>query len=175
MVKTIFGSTLENILEKKPINFNMRIFVPVKTPSYFWFKLTKRGTVCFEIKNIAPFARSDTTAHLRFRVTPNSQGLVGDCYCQKEIIYDDNLQQTNATNWNLEEMQIARTGSLLWSICIPIIDQSNSVIAVISLDSVDTPVDISAHRAELAPFLMTFATLLHDSAPGLFKGRFSFK
>lgn len=175
MVKTIFGSTFESIVKKKPINFDMRIFVPMKTPSYFLSRFSKKAKIYFEIKNIAPFAKSDATAHLRFRVTPNPQGLVGDCYTQKEIIFDNNLQQTNSSSWNLEQAQIARTSSLLWSLCIPIIDQSSNVIAVIALDSTDTALDIAACRAELASFLMTYATLLHDSAPSLFKGRFAIK
>ena len=39
------------------------------------------------------------TEPLRFRVDPHPQGLVGEAYAGKSIVYDENLLQTNSVDY----------------------------------------------------------------------------
>lgn len=178
MIKEICTSSLKEVSKSSTVDFNMRIFVPLITPKYLVHKFYKRNKFefYFVIRNITPFAKSDQTELLRFRVYPRPQGIVGECYRSKKIVYDDNLQSTNETNWNLNRAQIARTNDLLWCICIPIIDHDNdNVVAVVSLDSNTSKIEISSHRQELSLLLNTYSFLLYDSVPDLFKERWCLK
>lgn len=178
MIHQLFKSCFEKITGNESVDFNMRIFVPKITPIY-WIMTrvfrSKNQELYFTIKNVAPFARPDTTEHLFFRVKPNPQGLVGSCYSTGKIVWDQDLKQNNDKKWRLESVQIQRTSALLWSICVPVIDERGTTIAVIAFDSTSTPIDIESHRDELGVAVRTFSVLLYDSVPDLFKRKWALR
>ena len=170
MLKTFFQSNLGQISGNSNISFDLRIFVP-KRRVFHWIKriFCKNDEKWFYIRNIEPFASRDTTEHLRFRVEPNPQGLVGQAYATKAIVYDDNLPETNNSAYSLDQAQVNRTSNLLWSICVPVLDENNNVIAVMALDSNISKLNISENKDEIRSLTNTLAVMMRDSVPEFFK------
>lgn len=116
-------------------DFDIRIFIP-RFPRLYYicnkmqFNINKE----FAIKNIDIIANQGATKNLRFEVFPNPQGLVGQCYKTKKIVYDDMLETTNSTDYSLTAGQISRTSNLKWSICCPIINSNDEVVAIVAFD-----------------------------------------
>ncbi len=171
MNKDILSSSLGKRFLSDSSNFDIRIFIP----KHLWLykiadklhidKISKK----FAIKNIDLIANQGVTKDLEFEVSPETEGLVGICYQTKAMVYDDNLEKTNNEIYKLNQNQIARTTSLKWSICCPVCDESNSVIAIIALDG-KTKITINKEKeAALRDELLAFSRMLADSVPQLFK------
>lgn len=170
MIKEIATAALEKNFAKKAFQFNMRIFVPEQRHLYKMKKLINPQTeFFFRNKNIEPFAKHDKTEQLRFRVTPNPQGIVGNCYNTKSISYDENLLENNNKEYNLDENQIALTNDLKWSLCIPIQDKGNNVIAIVAFDSTTSTLNIHTNEKEICCMTNNIAIQLHTYVPNLFK------
>ncbi len=169
MTKQFLQSNLINISNNDALNFDLRIFVPEYNVLKMILHAGQLKEKWFVIRNIEPFASRDTTEHLRFRVMPDPQGLVGIAYKTKSIVYDDNLRETNSKNYYLNQSQINRTSNLNWSICIPILDDKNDVIAVMAIDSDTTEFKMKRDEVQIQTLTNTFAVMMRDSAPELFK------
>lgn len=169
MIKQFAQSNFEKISKNGNFNFEMRIFVKEKNLTHLLPKwIHKNLDIFFSIRNIYPFAHSDITENLRFRVCPEPQGLVGKCYADKSIYYDENLIETN-NSYALNESQIAKTSELKWSICVPIFDQSNEIIAIVAFDSQVSKLSIEKNEDAIRKLVNTFSQMLYDCAPTLFK------
>ncbi len=175
VVKKIIQSNLSQISGDSNLSFDLRIFVP-KRSLRCWIKslFHKNTEKWFCIRNIEPFANKDVTEHLVFRVEPNPQGLVGSAYSKKCIVYDDNLSETNSTSYSLDQSQVNRTSGLLWSICVPILNDKNEVIAIMALDSDTSKLDIEENKDAVRTLTNTIAVMMKDSVPELFKSEVGF-
>lgn len=123
----------------------------------------------FIIKNIDLIAEQGITKDLQFEVFPNPQGLVGMCYDTKSVVFDDDLEHTNSNSYNLKTNQIDRTSNLKWSICCPICDNNDTVVAIMALDG-KAPIKISKEKeTALNKEIVAFSRMLYDSVPQLFK------
>lgn len=171
VIKQFAQSNFASISKNNNFSFDLRIFVPEVNvyKSIIAFVTRKNVDKWFVIRNIEPFARKDITEHLRFRVEPDIQGLVGKAYNSGYIVYDDTLTLTNNTEYSLDKSQISRTSKLLWSICVPIFDENNKVFAVMAFDSDSSPLDIDGNKEEIRKLTNTLAIMMRDSVPELFK------
>ncbi len=171
VIKQFAQSNFASISKNNDFNFDLRIFVPeINVCKYVLaFVIRKKVEKWFVIKNIEPFAKKDITEHLRFRVEPDIQGLVGQAYKSGSIVYDDALELTNDTEYSLDKAQISRTSKLLWSLCVPILNENNDVIAVIAFDSDSSSLDIKSNKNEIRDLTNTLAIMIRDSVPELFK------
>ena len=174
-LKQFVQNNFVHITKNENFSFDMRIFVHERSIFQYIKKIFGRSEMWFTIRNITPFASKDITEHLRFRVDPHPQGLVGEAYAGKSIVYDENLLQTNSVDYALDQLQVNRTSKLLWSICVPILDDSNNVIAVMAFDSTVSKLNIKEHKEEIRTLTNAFAVMMHDSMPDLFKGKVRFK
>lgn len=175
MLKQFIQNNFVHITKNENFSFDMRIFVPEKNVFQYLKGILGKGETWFTIRNISPFANKDITEHLRFRVSPNPQGLVGAAYAGKSIVYDDNLSETNSIDYSLDQLQVNRTSKLLWSICVPVLDSKSNVIAVLAFDSTVSRLNIEEHKEDIGTLTNTFAVMMHDSIPELFKGKVSFR
>lgn len=171
MNKNILSSSLGKRFLSDSSVFDIRIFIP-KHP--LWYKIADKlhlSNVCkkFVIKNIDLIAEPGVTKNLHFEVHPNQEGLVGLCYSNKVMVYDDNLEHTNETQYKLHQNQIARTSNLKWSICCPICNDNDTVVAIIALDGKTRITIDAAKEAVLREELLVFSRMLFDSVPQLFK------
>lgn len=151
-------------------DFDIRIFIPkwpllYKIADRFQWSIRKE----FIIKNIDLIANQGATKNLSFEISPNPQGLVGECYKSKRMIYDDNLESTNSTNYSLNAGQISRTSNLKWSICCPIIDNNDSVVSIIALDGTKKITIDQDKEKELSDNIFTYSRILYDTVPQLFR------
>lgn len=177
MIKEFAQSNFVTITNNRNFSFELRIFVP-EVSIYGWLKSIgkrKDREQWFVIRNIEPFAKKDITEHLRFMVSPNKQGLVGAAYNTGSIVYDDNLAATNSTAYSLGQTQLSRTSKLRWSICVPILNDKNEVIAVMAFDSDSSELDIERNKSELKDLTNTLAIMMRDSVPELFKRKWCLK
>ena len=171
MSKNILSGTLGKLCFSNQPNFDVRIFIPqwpilYRLAEKMHFLNIKQK---FIIKNIDLIAEQGTTKDLEFEVCPNQEGLVGLCYQSKSIVFDDNLEHSNSTDYNLGENQISRTSNLKWSICCPIFDTNNAVVAILALDG-KSKITIAEENAPiLNEHIVAFSRLLYDSVPQLFK------
>lgn len=171
MNKNVLAGALRKICFEDQPNFDVRIFIP-KHPIKYKLAEMLRWQECrrkFIIKNIDLIAEQGTTKDLEFEVYPRQEGLVGECYQRKCMVYDDNLEENNNTLYNLRENQISRTANLKWSICCPVLDANNQVIAIMALDG-KTKIEIkNENKKALNEHVIAFSRLLYDSVPQLFK------
>ena len=100
---------------------------------------------------------------------------MGDAYKSGSIVYDDKLSVTNSTEYSLEQTQLSRTSNLRWSICVPISNEKNEVIAVMAFDSDKSDLNIEKNKNDLKNLTNTLAIMMRDSVPELFKRKWSWK
>ena len=171
MNKNILSSSLGKRFLSESSSFDIRIFIP-KNP--ILYKIADKLKIKdiqkkFTIKNIDLIAEQGIAKNLEFEVSPNPQGLVGMCYDTKAMVYDDDLEHTNDKKYQLKENQINRTSDLKWSICCPVTNESNTIIAIIALDG-KTRIKIDKAKEEtLREEMVTFSCMLYDAVPQLFK------
>ena len=170
MMKDLLTSSLGKRFLSESCPFDIRIFIP-KHP--FLYKLTDQIKFIkikkkFIIKNIDLIANQGITKDLQFEVYPNQEGLVGSCYKTKSMVYDDDLENTNSKNYQLTQNQQDRTSKLKWSICCPICDENDIVVAIIALDG-NTRITIDKEKEiEIREQMVSFSRMLYDSVPQLF-------
>lgn len=171
MNKNILASALAKICLSNQADFDIRIFIPKHPIFYRIAEVLQIPDVHlkFVIKNIDLIAEPGTTNNLEFEVFPNQEGLVGECYAQKAMVYDDDLEATNSVIYNLGQNQIARTSNLKWSVCCPVFADSNTVVAILALDGKTKITIDQRNESALREQLVAFSSLLYDSVPSLFK------
>ena len=171
MNKAILSESLGQRFLSEPSAFDIRIFIP-KYPRYYKIadklKLTNVRRK-FKIKNIDLIADRGITKDLEFEVYPKQEGLVGLCYKEKKMFFDDDLEHTNSEIYELHQNQIDRTSGLKWSICSPVIDSNDEVIAIMALDG-KTKLKIDDEKeTALRDNLLAFSIMLYESVPKFFK------
>lgn len=156
------------------IGVNIRVFVP-DNKFLFWLGKTpfigKKIPLYYKIKNIKSWAETGNTDKLKFRINIDPQGLVGQCYNSKNMIYDSNLKANNESNYKLNKSQIDQTRELTISICVPILDASDKVVAIVAYDSIEnlTIADELIESDKTKIPLITFARRMYEIAPEIFK------
>lgn len=174
IIKEVARNNFVDITKNKDFSFDLRIFVlEISIINVVISHLGWKREKWFVIRNIEPFAKKDVTEHLRFRVYPNPQGIVGKVYQSGDIVYDDQLQKTNSQNYALDHSQINRTSNLLWSICVPIVSKGKNVIAIVAFDSDRSKLDISKNKEKIRTLTNTITLLMYDSTPELFARKWS--
>lgn len=171
MSKDIVSRALAESCTPNPQDFDIRFFIP-KHPvlySILDFLHIQGFPKKFIIKNIELIADQGTTKNLEFEVSPHCEGLVGQCYCSKGIMFDDNLEINNNSNYNLGHNQIQRTSSLKWSICCPIVSEDNKVVAILAIDGQTKMTIKSSKKDSLFQIISGYSRMLYDNVPPLFR------
>lgn len=163
----LLSSKVSNTFEK----INIRIFVPHYSLKYY---LSCKRHLEFVIKNFSELADTGITNNLRFQVLPtaSAEGLVGDCYNSKRMVYDDNLEETNEQNYHLSEYQKNKTRTLKFSMVCPLFKNKQEVVAVVAFDSeekVVMPSKNSEEYRQLTQLVLTYSQTLYETVPELFK------
>lgn len=168
--KEILQTTLKDQLYLDSCKLNIRVFVPYTSLRHKickWFKIKTKNV--YYIKNIEGLAEKDITDNLKFEVYPNKQGLVGVCYEQKAMLYDDDLENSNETNYNLTHYQIAKTNQLKFILVCPIFSENEEIIAIVSFDSCDK-IKIKEDSKEIVrKIILNYTQSLYECIPDLFK------
>lgn len=170
MAKTILENSFVKKFFQEHVDFNMRFFIP-KHHYLYWIadklnlKFVKKK---FVIKNIDLIADQGITKDLEFEVSPKTEGLVGKCYRDKSVLWDDGLESTNTTDYHLDAHQISRTADLKWIICCPIYGPTSEIVAILALDG-KTNAKITDPEKKLCVELSAFSRMFFDSVPQLFK------
>ena len=114
VIKEFVRNNFVSISGNDNFSFNLRILVPEVRILQFLKSMIQHRTreKWFVIRNIEPFAKKDITEHLRFRVEPDKQGLVGLAYETKSIVYDDprNLSYTHISGVRAKRLAVEKQG-----------------------------------------------------------------
>ena len=168
--KEIFQNTLKKQLGVENCKLNIRIFVPRVS---LWNKICKKLNIdvksIYCIKNIEGLADKDITDNLKFEVYPNKQGLVGDCFEQKAIIFDDDLENSNETNYNLTHYQIAKTNQLKFILVCPIFSENEEIVSIMSFDSCDNIKIKDDAKDKIRKLILNYTQSLYECIPEVFK------
>lgn len=172
--KEIMITTLAQKLGREYCDINIRIFVPKK--SLLWkllHVLKKDKNLFFYIKNIEGLADAGVTDNLKFRVKPTEQrqGLVGECFSTRKMVYDDNLIESNETEYNLTEYQINKTNDLRFIIVCPTFSENGEIDAIVSFDSKNNIKITRENQDILTNLILNYTQQLHEKIPDLFKGK----
>lgn len=166
--KELLCGAIANETDAENVHVNIRIFVPSsRLIDRIKLLVNSNADRYFEIKNIKGLAENDTTDNLRFKVCPEGEGLVGMCYRKKSICYDSSLKKTNSQKYGLNNSQLAKTNSLEFSMVVPIISESESVVAMVAFDS-KQKINIKDIN-NISAAANTFSQLLYEKVPELFK------
>lgn len=172
--KEIFIKTLEDAIGKEYANIEIRIFVPEKPIIWYIKKIffPKKTKLNFVIKNIPGLANPGLTNNLSFEVEPLRQGLVGECYEKHQMLLDDDLEQSNETNYNLNGYQINKTNNLKFILVCPLFDmnKNDNITAIVAFDSTYyIKVDTKEKEEALRRSVLNYTQQLQEYAPELFK------
>lgn len=171
--KDILTSALSEYLGKEYCNIDIRIFVPYKT---VWWRIAhlfnKNMPLQFGIKNIEGLAEAGVTNNLKFQVSPQDkvQGLVGECYQQRKMIYDDNLQETNDKDYNLTDYQISKTNDLKFIIVCPVFSEARDIVAIVAFDC-KHEIKINTKEDKFSNAILNYTQQLYEYVPELFKSK----
>lgn len=166
MNKEILGYALLDSCLGNYEDYNIRFFIPKHPLIYKIFKKCKKK---FVIINIPEIAQEGTTKGLELEVFPDCQGLVGKCYNNKMMIYDDDLENTNSTKYRLDKNQVFRTSNLKWSICCPIFDNNSQIVAIMAIDGSKKITIDKEKENKLKEQIIIFSRMIYDNVPQLFR------
>lgn len=162
-------------LHDKNIDMNIRIYMPEKgLGTRLKNKLVGiisgkyAVTEVFKAKNIEGLADNGLAEPLKFRVKPEPQWLVGECHANKELVYDSNMKKNVRSNHVLSKYIKTRISKLQFCLCIPVLDENDEVIAIISFESEQKP-DIGEHnRSEWEDMFKYYCEDLVENLPDFF-------
>lgn len=170
--KDIFEATLKNELNLKHCKINVRIFVPKYTLIYKIARIiNKKSKLEYHIRNIEGLAEKDITENLKFSVFPKKQGLVGECYRQQAVLYDDDLVNSNETDYGLTMHQIAKTNKIKFILVCPVFSDEEKMIAIVSFDSYDEIKIMDEKKDILRNLVLNYTQSLYECVPDLFKAK----
>jgi len=172
--KEIVVMTLAKIVNRDYCHIDVRIFVPEKTLKWrITHIINKNNALFFRIRNIDGLAEAGITNDLKFQVLPpeEKQGLVGECFVTKKMVYDDNLIQSNSTDYHLSEYQINKTNDLRFIIVCPIFSENGEVIAIIAFDSKNDIKVTQENKEALSDLILNYTQQLYEKVPELFKAK----
>lgn len=164
LTKVVFQGAFSSAVDTN-INIDIRIFVPIKKI----INIKKNETLYFQIVNCEGLSTAGITNGLKFKVLPKDerQGLIGNCYNLHTTVYDDNLKQNNE-QYNLTKFQLSKTRNQEFSIAHPLYNESNEIVAIITIDGTQK-IDISEHESAIINNVLMFSEKLFLSVPDLFK------
>jgi hypothetical protein len=172
VIKTILVNALESEFKKNGLHFEIRLFLPQHRIWYWFadfFKLKHR--IIYHIKNLSVWADVGKTKKLSFEVKPQSQGLVGMCFSEKNMVYDSNLKVTNKTNYKLSKLQLDQTSDLRFIVCCPILgpEPKEKVVAILAFDT-KAEINLTPKQIDnLRDPLYTFSRQVYEAVPELFR------
>lgn len=172
--KEIMVSAMADQLNIKYCSVNIRIFVPQKRVRFHLKRdlfNNSSSKLYFEIKNIDGLADAGMTNNLKFQVLPSDekQGLVGECYNSRKMIYDDNLMESNEKIYNLSEYQINKTNNLRFIIVCPTFNEEGEIDAIVAFDSVNEIKITKDNEKQFTNLILNYTQQLHEKVPELFK------
>ena len=94
---------------------------------------------------------------------------VGDTL--EKMVYDDNLIQSNSTDYHLSEYQINKTNDLRFIIVCPIFSENGDVIAIIAFDSKNDIKVTQENKEALSDLILNYTQQLYEKVPELFKAK----
>lgn len=171
--KDIFTNAITEYLGREYCNIDIRIFVPNKPISWKIIHFfNKDYPLKFIIRNFDGLAEAGMTNNLSFQVSPkdSAQGLVGDCYQKRKIIYDDNLQETNDTSYNLNDYQKSKTHDLKFIIVCPLFENGKDIKAIVAFDC-KHKIKIEKKNDKFIDAILNYTQQLYEYIPELFKSK----
>lgn len=142
----------------------------IKLPFEFQFTdgLGDNDKIYFKIKNVEGLSSiTDNTKDLRFEAYPVTQGLVGRCFTEKEMVYDEDTKNSGE-DYNLNPYQKSKTDTR-FVLCYPIFDEKNKVISIVSFDSPHKITIPDEKTQNVVEIITGFCQSLYENAPDLFK------
>jgi hypothetical protein len=170
-----FQYKLEEDVKTKYPNINIRVYLPKhKIISVIGAsddsrkkKLLMFRTV-LKLKNISGFCCNNAPEGLYFHTGDNAQGLVGKCYTDKDMLYEDDLRRTD-TAYHLTGYQKDHTRNTRFCLCFPLFNEQDKVVAVISFDSQE-PITIRKTEKNIwCDNVTDFCLTLEQTVPHIFK------
>lgn len=162
-------------LTNKNIDLNIRLYFPERTFQGTIKKLLTRlvagrdaAEEIFKVRNIEGLAEKSHSEPLKFRVRPDPQWLVGQCYTKKELVYDSDLK-SHKSHRGLRKYIQARISKLQFCMCIPVLDEKDHVLAIISFDSEQKLQINEQNRAMWEEMIEYYCEDLVENLPEFFK------
>jgi len=172
--KTAFLSALANQLEDPHVNsIKFRVWREEKGVLVFikkaWSILSgQQFNKRLVITEIAGLSDIDNMKDLGFEVKPTLQGLVGSCYNERIIKYEEDVTGLDSL-YNLTAFQISKTRHTKFCLCVPIFNKDDKVVTVISMDSIYS-ISIPQEKEEsVANMITVFVQDFSKYFPELFK------
>lgn len=151
-------------------NLSMRVWKPKSAVFFTKNKLSIKWKVrLFELSTKYNFDKNNFKDKLRFEIFPNTQGLIGECFQTKKIVYSKNVAKESKRKFNLDDHQLAVTEDTKFVLCVPMFDPTTKKInSIISFD-LEKEVQIpTSKRKYTTKFFRYFCNDLNGIAPEIF-------
>ncbi len=170
-----FQFKLEEDAKTKYPSINIRVYLPrhkiVSVVSAGGDARKKRLLLfrtVLKLKNINGFCCNSAPEGLYFHTGEKAQGLVGKCYTDKDMLYEEDLRKADSV-YHLTGYQKEHTRNTRFCLCFPLFNEQDKVVAVISFDSQEP---IAIHKAEKNIWcdnVTDFCLTLEGTVPHIFK------
>lgn len=160
-------------IREKGVEINIRILVETTTTKdiiyNFYCAVKKYITVensckkiVYKVINIDGMHSDTTHKDLIFELLPSKQGVVGKVFSEKTPIVDFEMQKKSVkSDYNLTDFQYEQTEDLHFCAAIPIFNNQNHIIAVVSFDSKNKLTLTPSKEEQLKSNIKQYAKFLH--------------
>lgn len=170
-----FQYKLEEEAKTKYPNINIHVFLPkykfvsiLNTNGNSNRKRLFLFQTVLKSKDISGFCCNDTTDGLYFHTGEAAQGLIGKCYTDKALLYEEDLRKMDAA-YHLTGYQKNHTRSTRFCLCFPLLNEQDKVLAVISFDSQEPIAIHKAGKNIWCDNVINFCLTLEQTLPHIFK------
>ncbi|KJR47340.1 hypothetical protein UF75_2253 [Desulfosporosinus sp. I2] len=133
----------------------------------FYNAIGKNRKIVFYERQIEGLTDMDNTS-MYYEVAPNIQGVVGLCYNEKEIQYEEDFSLSLDAH-HLNPFQLSRARQIKFCLCSPIFNTNNEIVTIISFESIHC-ININTNfENQLANAITNFCQTLYQNCPELFK------
>ncbi|MBC7488846.1 MAG: hypothetical protein H7240_01235 [Glaciimonas sp.] len=129
--KENFVSSIKSIIKKPGKDLRTRLFVP--EPKGLLQKVRRKANV-FILKDISGLSDPLNAKHLKFQVSPISEGVIGRVYSQRTIITYHHGDE-DASGYSLDDYQKLNTSDIRFICAGPIFNKKSEIVAVLAVDS----------------------------------------
>lgn len=124
--------------------------------------LIRNGKTIYKIVDIKHLHNDKMREDLVFELSPTPQGIVGKAYNEKTIVLNFNMQDPSVKSvYNLNDFQYSETSDLRFCGALPILNNRNEIIAIVSFDSKNEITLNPKFRGDLEETVRNYAKFLH--------------
>lgn len=122
----------------------------------------------FVLTHVDGLSNNNVTRKISFSAHPEFEGIVGKCYDEGVIKYEEDFSQV-AEQYELSSFQKSQYLGVKFWLCAPIINYKGDIVSVLSFESIHQIAIPPGVESEAAVYIGSYCTNLYRNFPELFR------